>query len=81
MLAIRKYCLVRDNEDLRELIRHKMTQKKLTISELARKLQLNKGNISLYLNGKDSKRLTQYSLVLIAREVGIEISLKFTIND
>ena len=81
MLAIRKYCLVRDNEDLRILVRTKMKQKGLTFKELARQVDLDSGNINQWLSGLDSTAVKQWDVIRIARHLGIEVSLKITIYE
>lgn len=76
MRPVNKYCLLRDDEDLKIAIRAKM---KVGFHEIARELQLDRMNIKNYLNGKNNKALTQFDVLRLAKHVGIEVTLKLTI--
>lgn len=80
MLKIRKYCLVRDSEDLRELVKLKMKQQGYNTRTLGEALELDKGNINQWLSGLATNQLRQFDVIRIARLLGIEVSLKIDIR-
>jgi hypothetical protein len=80
MLAIRRYCILRDSEELKEAIKMKMKQKDISLYSICKDLELDYSSTRRWLNGP-SHDLRQYDVICIGRKVGIEIALKITIKD
>lgn len=72
MEAYKKYCIVRSSVKLRMAIRHRLKERGLTDYKLCQKLGIPRSNFSNFMSG-DSKVLSQYSVLRIAEELGIDI--------
>ena len=74
------WCIIRDHELLRKLISSRMEEKNITARELSRKTGVNKDQISGYLTSKRNMYPTQWGVVKIANELGIEVKLDLSLT-
>lgn len=72
MEAYKKYCIVRSSIKLRTAIRHRLKERGLTDYGLCKKLGIPRTNFSNFMKG-DSKTISQYNVLRIAEELGIDI--------
>jgi len=77
MEAYKKYCIVRSSIKLRNAIRHRIKERGLTDYKLCQKLGIPRSNFSNFMSG-DSKVLSQYTVLRIAEELGINIDIQVT---
>lgn len=76
-----QYCFLRHNEQLRDIIKLKMTQRKLTIAMVAKALKKDRSMVRRYVLGSTPKSLTQIDVLNLAYILGIEIDLTFKVNE
>jgi hypothetical protein len=75
-----KWCIIRDNELLRQLLVSKAEDLNMSLVELAHATGLNKYQIGAYFNNTKKNMLTQYGVVKLAKALGYEIKLDISIK-
>lgn len=73
--AITNWCLLRNNELLKQLIIAQMKEKKIKMGDLARLSDVPYDAIRHYMQGR-IKGINQYNVIKIAAAVGIEVGLR-----
>lgn len=73
------YCIVRNDLRLREIIKYYMGVKGYNYTSLSERLDLNDSNIRKFVE-KGMKTVSQYNVIRICDELGIEISLEIDVK-
>ena len=80
MLPSRKYCIVRDSADLREIFKARLKQKGVSAYSVARSLQIDIDNFNKWVSGAYPKAMTQWDVLMAAKALGINVSLKIEVE-
>lgn len=73
------YCLVKDSQELRDLIIIKLKQKGTSTYKVARVLHIDVDNLNKWLKG--SRTMGQWSILMVAKHLGVMVSLKIDIHE
>lgn len=76
-----QYCFLRYYEPIREAIKLKMGQRKLTYVMLSKALKKDRSMITRYISGEKPKALTQLDVLNLCYILGIEVDINLKINE
>lgn len=74
------YDIVRHSLSLREAIKIQLERKGIKVYAVCIEMGFKPSKMYDYLKG-DSSRVPQYKLLLFCQKIGIDVSLKITLND
>ena len=73
--------LLKDDDDLRLMIRARMKQMKITQSDLSYMSKCSRSVISGYLGATHPEKMSQQKLMLVLQILGIQVKLTFSLLD
>ena len=73
--------LLKDDDDLRLMIRARMKQMKITQSDLSYMSKCSRSVISGYLGAPPPEKMSQQKLMLVLQILGIQVKLTFSLLD